>query len=101
MEQYLELLAEDFVEDSKTAQLARQIYKRHKKAIDYILESREDPISEASAAMQDILTAQADEFGIVLSSSQKGWVRFIPKEWDVPQNLGGTGFGQNSRFRVL
>jgi hypothetical protein len=86
------------VEDNRTAQLARQIYRRHKKALDYILECREDPISEASAAMQDILAASASEFGILMATSYKGYVRFLPTEWAVPQNIGGTAWGPNSRF---
>ena len=42
--QYLELLEEDFVAESKAAQLASKIYRSHRKAIDFILENREDKI---------------------------------------------------------
>jgi hypothetical protein len=48
MEQYLNLLAEDFVEESDSSALARKIYQRHKKAIDFIFESRTDGVSAAS-----------------------------------------------------
>jgi hypothetical protein len=98
VEQYLELLEDDFVDDSKTAQLARQIYHRHRRAIDYILENISDTRSEASAIMEEVLSALAAEAGIRMCASNKGTVRFLPKEWDVPQNTGGTAWGKNSRF---
>lgn len=98
--QYLELLAEDFMGDSRAAELARKIYRTHRKAIDFILENRNDPISEASHAMDDILTDNSSELGIVKGVQNKGYVRFVPKEWDVPQNAGGTAWGPNSRFVV-
>jgi hypothetical protein len=98
--QYLELLAEDFMGDSRAAELARKIYRTHRKAIDFILENRNDPISEASHAMEDILTHNLSELGIVMGVQNKGYVRFVPKEWDVPQNAGGTAWGPNSRFVV-
>lgn len=98
MTQYLEMLAEDFVEESRAAQLARKIYRNHRKAIDFILENRNDPISEASTVMKEILRGCSVEFGIMLDFQNKGWVRFLPKEWDVSQNRGGTAWGPNSRF---
>jgi hypothetical protein len=98
--QYLELLAEDFVEDSRAAQLARKIYRSHRKAIDFILENRNDPISDASNALKEVLSSRSDEFGIVMDFQNKGYVRFIPKEWELPQNSGGVAWGANSRFVV-
>ena len=96
--QYLELLAEDFVEESKAAQLARKIYRSHRKAMDFIIENRDDPISEASSVMKEILGTSSAELGITLDVQNKGWVRFLPKEWNVPQNSGGTAWGSNSRI---
>ncbi len=100
IKQYLDLLSEDFVDNSKEAQLARQIYKAHRMAIDFILENRNDPISEASSLMQEILATKAAELGIELATQNKGWIRFIPAAWNVPQNRGGTAWGQNSRYVV-
>jgi hypothetical protein len=96
--QYLELLEEDFVAESKAAQLARKIYRSHRKAIDFILENRNDPISDASGVMKEILTGYAEELGIIMDVQHKGYVRFLPKEWDIPQNRGGTAWGPNSRI---
>jgi hypothetical protein len=99
--QYLELLEEEFVAESRGAELARKIYRSHRKAIDFILEYRNDPISDASSVMKGILIAHKDELKIlidVLKLQNKGWVRFVPKEWDIPQNMGGTAWGPNSPF---
>jgi hypothetical protein len=95
---YLELLGEEFVGESKAAILARQIYRSHRNAIQFIIENLSDPISEATVAMEEVLRAHQTEVGIGMEPGNKGYVRFIPKEWDVPQNRGGTGWGPNSRF---
>jgi hypothetical protein len=100
MTQYLDLLAEDFVDETDSAALARKIYLKHKKAIDFILENRDDPISNASSAMRDALAANAADLGIVMGVYNKGLVRFLPKEWDVPENRGGSIWGVNSRYVV-
>jgi len=100
LDQYLELLSEDFVDDSKAAQLARQIYQTHRKAIDFILENRKDPISELSSLMAEILKSRESDLAIVLTTQNKGWVRFVPVSWDVGQNSGGTAWGPNSRIVV-
>ena len=85
------------MEESRAAQLARKIYRSHRKAIDFILENRDDPISDASSLMKEILATYSAELGIILDVQGKGRVRFVPKEWDVPQNSGGTAWGPNSR----
>jgi hypothetical protein len=97
--QYLELLEEEFVTENRAADLARKIYRSHRKAIDFILETRNDPISYATSVMKEFLTAHSAELGIIMCEIQnKGYVRFIPKQWDVPQNTGGTAWGANSRL---
>jgi hypothetical protein len=98
MTQYLKLLEEDFVEENRAAELARKIYRSHRKAIDFILENRNDPISEATAVMKEFLTSRSAELGIIMDTQNKGYVRFIPSEWNVPQNGGGTAWGPNSRI---
>ena len=95
---YRQLLAEDFMDQSEASKLARQIYLRHKRALDFILENKVDPIYEASNALEAALRRQAAALDIVVDRTVKGYVRFLPKEWDVPENSGGTGWGPNSRY---
>ena len=85
--------------ESKAAQLARKIYRNDRKAIDFIVENREDAISKASNVMKDILYAHKDTLRIVMDPpNNKGYIRFLPTEWNVPQNAGGTAWGPNSRI---
>lgn len=98
LKHYRQLLADDFMNENETSQLARQIYLRHKRAIDFILDNKVDPIYEASNALHRALQQHAAELGIVMGVLGKGWVRFLPAAWDVPTNKGGTAWGADSRY---
>jgi hypothetical protein len=98
LDHYRQLLEDDFMNESKASHLARQIYLRHRKAIDFILENKVDPIYEASSALYGALQQNAKELGIVMDVLGKGWVRFLPEAWDVPYNKGGTAWGAGSRY---
>lgn len=98
LQHYRQLLVEDFMDQNETVKLARQIYLRHKKALDFILENKVDPIYEASNALDAVLRRRAGELGIIVDRLDKGWVRFLPFAWDVPANRGGTAWGSNSRY---
>jgi hypothetical protein len=98
LDQYLELLKEDFLSDTRAAELARKIYQSHRKAIDFILENRDDPIQNATRLMEQVVRDNKDTLNILPERMNKGYVRFVPREWDVPQNRGGTGWGPGSRY---
>lgn len=98
IQQYIELLSEEFVGDNRAAQLARQIYRSHKKAIDFILQNIDDPIAEASRLLEEVITANAAELKIIPDRQHKGLIRFLPEEWNISQNSGGTAWGTNSRY---
>lgn len=95
---YLSLLSEDFVDDNRSTQLAKQIYQSHRKALDFIFDNRVDAIRLGSDAIEAIIQQNAIELGIIPFAVQKGWVRFLPKEWSIPANQGGTGWGSSSPF---
>lgn len=98
LQHYRQLLAEDFMDESESAKLARRIYLRHRTALDFIFEYKVDPIYEATNALDDALRRSASELNIIVERSDKGWVRFLPTAWDVPANRGGTAWGENSRY---
>ena len=100
MQHYRQLLEDDFMEESEASRLARQIYLRHRRALDYIFENKADPVFEATTALETILTKEQERLGILMGRSQKGYVRFVPKAWDLPQNIGGTAWGPESRYLV-
>lgn len=101
LEQYRELLGEDFVDEGRTALLARQIYQKHRKAIDVILKYREDAISIATATMEDVLRTNFEGLAVSLGTRNKGYVRFLPPEWAIPENAGGDAWGKTGRFIVV
>lgn len=101
LEQYRELLGEDFVDEGRTALLARQIYQKHRKAIDVILKYREDAISIATAMMEDVLRTNFEGLAVSLGTRNKGYVRFMPPEWEIPENAGGDAWGKTGRFIVV
>jgi hypothetical protein len=101
IEQYLELLRDDFMEDTQAVELARAIYKRHAAAIDFIFECKIDPIFELSNRLEKRLTSNMQELGIVMSRSGKGRLRFLPVAWETKSNSGGRAWGEDSHYMVL
>ena len=100
MQHYRQLLEDDFMEESEASRLARQIYLRHRRALDFIFENKADPIFEATTALEAILKKEQERLGILMERSNKGYIRFIPKAWDLPQNVGGTAWGSDGRYLV-
>jgi hypothetical protein len=98
LDHYRKLLVDDFMNENDASQLARQIYLRHKRAIDFIIENKVDPILQASDALYRGLQDSSAELGIIMDVLGKGWVRFIPVAWDLPTNRGGTAWGAASRY---
>ncbi len=101
MENYLEILSEVFMENSEVAQLARRIYQAHKQALDLIFEHRPDALADISVAVRERLAAQKDELGIIPMAINKGYVRFIPREWNTPANRRGTAWGKEESSYIL
>ena len=97
---YRQLLTEDFMAENESIRLARKIYQRHRKALDFIFENLSDPMSEAGDVLFRRLEEKAGELGISMEFTSKGWIRYVPNAWDVPQNKGNTGWGSVSRFLI-
>ncbi len=93
LENYIQLLEEKFMDQSKIAQVARTIYKQHKRALDVLFEHRPDNLQNVSETIRAQLASRADELGIVMTACSKSYIRFIPKEWAQPGNTHGTGWG--------
>ncbi|WP_299809781.1 PD-(D/E)XK nuclease family protein [uncultured Roseibium sp.] len=98
MTHYQDLLKEFFMDDGEAARLARRIYMKHRQALDFIFENKVDPKFEATNAIEKALAQQSDRLELVMAPSSKGNVRFLPKEWAVDENTGGTAWGENSRY---
>lgn len=93
LENYISLLEEKFMDQSKIAEIARTIYKQHRRALDVLFEHRPDNLLNVSEAIRKMLSNNAGEMGIEMAACSKSYIRFIPKEWDQPGNTHGTGWG--------
>lgn len=81
MTHYTDMLRRHIVSDSDVAGLCRQIYHKHKRALDLIYEHRPDP----QGANRTILTNLVKNTkGLVLTGTSKWYVWFHPQEWEVP-----------------
>jgi hypothetical protein len=95
LENYIQLLEEKFMDQSKIAEIARTIYRQHRRALDVIFEHRPDNLLAVSDAIRNLLAAQAEELGIVMTACSKSYIRFVPKEWNLPGNQHGTAWGSS------
>ena len=79
-------------EDDLTT-LAQGFYKNHQEAFDFIFENRPDRLAEVTALSEKMLVGE----GFILSSSNKGYVRFLTKKLDEIIPRTGTGWEKKKR----
>jgi hypothetical protein len=84
---YVQMLRRHIVEDSRVAELCRQIYRRHKQALDLIYEYRPDRQAEIRELLEQVVDECPD---LVRDHCSKSYVRFAPIDWD------GTSLGSAS-----
>lgn len=76
LEDYLITLKRYIVEDDKTIELARNIYKNHKSLFDFVYEHKPDLAESLRQYFED----QVKSEGWLLGSKNKGYVRFQTKK---------------------
>lgn len=86
IDHYLHLLHNRFMKTSSEQELALEIYKKHRKALDLIYEYRPDAIQDLTDSLASRLKKHNSKLGIVSLRVDKGILRFIPNEWDTPTN---------------
>ena len=82
---YREMLRRFVMENSELQSLCREIYKRHKTAMDLILEYRPDRQMEVRDILQGLI--EKDDT-MILEDSNKTSIRFIPKSLDFIPRRG-------------
>jgi hypothetical protein len=95
---YARLLRRYVVEDSEIADLCRQIYAKHQRAIDLILEHRPGDRETRNAFIEDLI-AQTNQ--IIEDEHSKSGVRFIPQMWDLPELRDSEGFTATGRILLF
>jgi hypothetical protein len=86
LKHYARLLRRYVVEDSEIADLCRQIYEKHQRAIDLILEHR--PTAQARRYELLARLVEASD-GLLLGHKSHSRLIFVPVEWDLLR-LRGT-----------
>jgi hypothetical protein len=76
---YHQMLHRHIMSESQIAELCRQIYRKHQRALDLIFEHRPDAQSEISALLRQLV---AETPGLRPAGGGKAMVRFTAEEWD-------------------
>ncbi len=76
---YNVLLERHIMDNPKIDELCKQIYRKHKQAIDLIIEKRPDQISDLQELIIDLVK---HDNSLELGSRGRTYLSFRPKEWD-------------------
>ena len=98
---YLAILEEMFMEESKVADLARRIYQSHRDALDVIFEHRPDELQNLSDSLSRKMKSAANDLKLLPMLCNKGYIRFLPIDWNTAANLKGKAWGSTGSAFVL
>ena len=101
IQNYLNLLEEKFMSNSRVAELAAQIYKSHKLALDTIFEHIPDEKEYLGSLLREKLSSYQGEYKLIQMPSSSSYFRFLIDKWDVPKNRAGTGWGEDGAYVLL
>jgi hypothetical protein len=96
LRQYARTLKDTSMTNKEVTELAKIIYRTHKRAIDTILEHKPDFVSEITETVAASLEREAKGLNLVPRLSAGSYVRFMPEEWDIPENRAGNAWGDDS-----
>ncbi len=96
IQQYLLTLKRDIMGIDENAELAQEIYKKHKELFDYIYEIKPDGIQNINMYVQDVLESK----GYKLGSVSKSYIRFFPSEMEkfIHFNKSPNGWNKGETF---
>ncbi len=95
MAHYMEMVRRHFVADSEIAKLCKQIYGKHRQALDLIYEHRPDTQQTIRELLESWIKSNRD---LALDDSSKSFIRFLPKVLDVAALRGGSGWTSTGRL---
>jgi hypothetical protein len=96
---YTQMLRRHIVSDSEIAELARQIYAKHRRALDLIYEHRPDLQSQLAEELQRLVRAEPT---LQLDYYTKSYVNFCPQSWDGIAGLRrGQGWTASKRLLLF
>ncbi len=99
LQAYTRMVRRYIVGNSEIERLAREIYIRHKRALDLLYRDRPDYRQIVNERLTKCITAQKDP-GLVLDDLDQTYIRFAVKNWDDAPRLK-TGTNWTTSHRVL
>ena len=86
---YAEMLRRHIVSDSEIIDLAQTIYRKHKQALDIILEHRPDTQTDICSYLQELIESTPG-FVLIVEGEGKTYILFVPESWEAcPQLMQG------------
>lgn len=75
---YAQMLRRNIVADDELVEIARDIYRKHKMALDFIFEQRQDIQAEISERVGDVVR---EDRRVEVVRRVKSYINFFPKDW--------------------
>jgi len=102
MAHYITMVRRHIMKDNDIDVLCKKIYREHRQAMNLILEHRPDLQTDLHDFLKGLLEKdQAKDHALVLVDSNKGHIRFIPKQLKGHFKIDTTGEWTNSGEMVL
>ncbi len=95
---YSQMLRRHIVENTEIDELCLRIYQKHRRALDLIYERRPDRQATIRAILLKLIEAEPN---LILDASNKTYIRFSVKDWDVPVLLTGKGWSPSGRILLF
>ena len=87
IDQYVDILGRIILEDSKVNKLSNEIYKKHKKAINLIIENKDDIQKEIESFVNEKIKKE----NFILEHSTKTYIRFTTETLSEKIKIQGNG----------
>ena len=105
---YVGMLRRRHLTDQRMENLARDLWREHREALEFLMSRRPDMASEVFTVMLERQTEIASRFSeaagqsIVPDHSTKTYVRFAVERWDaIPGMTEGTGWKPSNRMLIF
>lgn len=95
---YAEMLRRHIVRESEIAKLCQKIYRKHQKALDFIFEYKPDLQVQIRQHLEELIENNSD---LIKDQCTKAYIRFLAKDWDVPNLKKGYGWVKSNRMLLF
>ena len=95
---YAVMLRRHIVGESEIAKLCQKIYRKHQKALDLIFEYKPDLHVQTREYLESLIDQNQD---LLKDNCSKAHIRFLSKDWDVPNLKKGKGWVRSNRMLLF